>query len=314
MALVVLMALSLAACGKKENGTRMFGDTDLSEYVTLGEYKGITVDTGSDGYKTVYEAQLKSDVSNKDLYEKKLEGKVADGDIANIDYVGKKDGVAFQGGTAQGYDLTIGSHTFIDGFESGLIGVEIGSTVDLNLRFPENYKTAELAGQAVVFTVKVNYVKSQSVPTAETVYEQLGFSSAKEYEDDLKKRAAQILLFNGVYKSSEIDDPPAGEKNEFINATYENYDKMYRTNYGKTFKEVLEGRNMTVADFKAQMSVSADSQLQKTMVYYAILQKEGLKAEYELPSGKAVGQPVLDEITKVEYVVKDFLYDNAKIK
>ena len=83
---------------------------------------------------------------------------VESGDTVNIDFEGKKDGVAFDGGTSQGYNLTIGSGSFIDGFEDGLIGVNVGDTVDLNLTFPEGYQNADLAGQDVVFTVTVNFI------------------------------------------------------------------------------------------------------------------------------------------------------------
>lgn len=83
---------------------------------------------------------------------------VADGDTVNIDYTGYKDGEAFEGGSTNGAgaDLTIGSGTYIDGFESGLIGKKVGDTVDLNLTFPENYGAEDLAGADVVFTVTIN--------------------------------------------------------------------------------------------------------------------------------------------------------------
>jgi trigger factor len=86
---------------------------------------------------------------------------VQEGDTVNIDYAGRyaESGEAFDGGTAQGYDLAIGSHTFIDGFEDGLIGAELGETRDLNLKFPENYGNADLAGVDVIFTVTVNAIK-----------------------------------------------------------------------------------------------------------------------------------------------------------
>ena len=84
---------------------------------------------------------------------------VEDGDLVTIDYVGKKDGEAFSGGSAEGYQLKIGSNTFIDGFEEGLIGVMPGDTVDLDLTFPESYsRNQDLAGQAVVFTVTLDKI------------------------------------------------------------------------------------------------------------------------------------------------------------
>ena len=97
-----------------------------------------------------------------ELVEK--EGKVEDGDITVINFAGFKDGVAFDGGTAENYSLTIGSHTFIPGFEEAIIGMEKGEEKDIDLTFPEDYMSEELKGQKVVFKVKVNEIKTREVP------------------------------------------------------------------------------------------------------------------------------------------------------
>ena len=91
-------------------------------------------------------------------------GKVENGDIAVIDFSGFKDGVAFEGGTAENYSLTIGSKSFIPGFEEAIIGMETGSEKDINLTFPEDYMAEDLRGKEVVFKVKVNEIKSRVVP------------------------------------------------------------------------------------------------------------------------------------------------------
>ena len=316
-ALLVLAAvlLSLCACGKAGTKTLIYGDTDLSEYVKLGEYKGLSVDTKSDEYKTALQGIYDSDLANNDVYNKKLEGTVQNGDVVNIDFEGKKDGVAFEGGTSKGYDLTIGSGSFIAGFEEGLIGVNIGDTVDLNLTFPENYGNAELAGKDVVFTVKVNYVKSTDIGDISEYYEQLGFKSAKKYKADAKARAVKTMLSDMRTENSEVKGYPEKDKEIFVNAVYEFYDSYYQKNYGENFEDVLKNNyNMTVEDFKTEMKSSVEDQTKNTIIYYAVLQKENLKPEYELSEKEKVEQDVLDETLKVEYVVKDFLYDNAKIK
>ena len=181
--MVTVTVLGLAGCGKKAK--RQLYNDKLSKYITLADYKGLKVDTKSDEFKEYYDNMISSDVSANDLYVRKTEGTVANGDTANIDYTGKKDGVAFDGGTAAGYDLTIGSNSFIDGFESGLIGKKIGDTVDLNLTFPESYSSTELAGKAVVFTVKINYVKTDEERKPEDYYSELGFKSLDEYTADV---------------------------------------------------------------------------------------------------------------------------------
>ena len=311
---ISVFMLLLCACGSSAQNTLIYGGTDLSEYVKLGKYKGLTVDTSSDEYKAAYEALVKNDLKDHGIVGKKTKGKVKSGDTANIDYEGKKDGVAFEGGTAQGYDLTIGSNSFISGFEDGLIGVNIGDTVDLNLTFPKNYGNAELAGAAVVFTVKVNYVKDDSAVKIEDSYSELGFKSLEDYKKDAGKRTASNMLFEAVLNESEVSDYPEKDKKILINAVYEYYDNYYKKNNNTDFKTVLAQSNMTRDDFNSQMSQSADSQMKDQMIYYSILRAENLKPEYKLSEKEEFGQEVLDEITKVEKVVKDYLYDNAKIK
>lgn len=158
---VALMVLGLlSGCGSDEG--KALHDMKVEKYVTLGEYTGLNV--------TVPSAEVTEEAQEQYLQqiyfgnaviedeEKITDRAVKDGDFVNIDYEGKKDGVAFDGGTAADQYLGIGTNSFIEGFEAGLIGVNPGETVDLNLTFPEGYQSAELAGQAVVFTVTVNYI------------------------------------------------------------------------------------------------------------------------------------------------------------
>ncbi len=132
--------------------------SNVSDFIELGEYKDINWEEGTAA------KVLNQYLSQKCSPEEKIitDRPIKNGDIANINYVGKKDGVAFDSGTADNYDLTIGSNSFIDGFEEGLIGVSTGETVDLNLTFPEEYPSADLAGAKVVFTVTVNSIKTVS--------------------------------------------------------------------------------------------------------------------------------------------------------
>ena len=197
--LVYLMTAVLAvglftACGNKENtqdpgvtatatpdasGTNNEGtqtpvanrvvlkDLDVAKYVTLGDYKNIEVTMAGPEVD-----QEEWDLINAQVYNDfvtaesggVLDRAVENGDLVNIDYSGKKDGVVFDGGTAAAQQLEIGSGSFIAGFEEGLVGVMPGETVDLNLTFPEVYHNADLEGQAVVFTVTVNFI----YPTSES--------------------------------------------------------------------------------------------------------------------------------------------------
>lgn len=154
---VLLSAAMMGGCGKESGALK---DMKVEKYLTLGEYMGLPVQLPS---AAVDEAQVEE--LFRALYLDSvtpemgiLDREVVQGDTVNIDYEGKKDGVAFAGGTASGAQLEIGSGSFIAGFEDGLVGATPGETRDLDLRFPEGYGNAELAGQAVVFTVTVNYI------------------------------------------------------------------------------------------------------------------------------------------------------------
>lgn len=159
-AAILLMIGMLGGCGTAVVEELPLYQMNVDKYVTLGDYKNI--DVSAEAYEVDeetlngYLASVYASYAYKDFGT--VERAVMDGDTANIDYEGKLDGVAFQGGTDQDYDLTIGSGGFIDGFEEGLIGVMPGETVVLNLTFPENYDNGDLAGKETVFTVTVNYV------------------------------------------------------------------------------------------------------------------------------------------------------------
>jgi len=159
------------------------GEPVAETKVTLGQYKGLTIHEVDSAViaEEIY-TMLQDEYAELAVVDRAAE----EGDTVNINYVGKKDGVAFEGGTddsEEGTDLTLGSGQFIDGFEEGLVGVVAGEVRNLNLTFPENYGNAELAGQAVVFTVTVNAVQESVVPelTDEFAKENLGCDTMAEY-------------------------------------------------------------------------------------------------------------------------------------
>ncbi len=140
-------------------------DIKAADYVTLGEYTGVSVEAS---LKEVTDADVEDYINNLKSSNPPMtevtDRAVQEGDTVNIDYVGKYADTkeAFDGGTASGADLKIGSNSYIEGFESGLVGAEIGETRDLDLTFPENYGATNLAGKAVVFTVTVKSRKVYS--------------------------------------------------------------------------------------------------------------------------------------------------------
>ncbi len=140
-------------------------DIKAADYVTLGEYTGVSVEAS---LKEVTDADVEDYINNLKSSNPPMtevtDRAVQEGDTVNIDYVGKYADTkeAFDGGTASGADLKIGSNSYIEGFESGLVGAEIGETRDLDLTFPEDYGATNLAGKAVVFTVTVNSIKVEA--------------------------------------------------------------------------------------------------------------------------------------------------------
>ncbi len=173
IAAVFASSLFLTACGSKE----YLKDIKAEKYVTLGAYTGIEA--------TVNEPKVPEGAVDSYIYDNYLAPKaekvpvtgraVQEGDVANIDFVGYHDDVAFEGGTGADFDLTIGSGRFIEGFEEGLIGANIGDTRSLNLTFPDPYTNPELAGEDVVFEVTVNSISESKAPAlTDALVKQLG--------------------------------------------------------------------------------------------------------------------------------------------
>ena len=335
LTLVVFWLLALlTACGK--NKTILFSSVDFDKALTLAEYKGITLDTSSDEYGEFYDNVIVSDIKNNSLYIEKTEGTVSEGDIANIDYVGKKDGVAFEGGTDEGYDLEIGSNSFIEGFESGLIGAEIGKTIDLNLTFPEDYGNEELNGADVVFTVTVNSVQTTDGVEPKDIYEDLGYKTLKEYENDVKERATENYFLNLVRSKSEIKEYPDEDVKTLKTQIKDALNNNFTSYYGMSLESYLTQNGMTMIDFENNLLNSQIKPLiEETMPLYAILDKEGVKItdedietkldelvkEYE-SSGtsvdaetikKSVGEYSIENLAVQEKAL-EIIKENAKIK
>ena len=159
--------------------------------VTLGEYKGVAVKKNT---TEVTDAQVDAKVEEeraKQATEVSVEDRaVAEGDTVNLDYAGSVDGVAFAGGTAEGQTLKIGSHTFIPGFEEQMVGMNIGEEKDLDVTFPEQYHSEELAGKAAVFHVKVNAITETQLPELDDDFAKdiSEFDTLDEYKADIRAK------------------------------------------------------------------------------------------------------------------------------
>ncbi len=275
--LVALLCLTLVGCGKDKR--EMF-NVKLEDHVTLSDYKSMEVDKTSKDFKSYYDSIYENFIANAGAYAQIKEGKVKDGDTVNIDYEGKKDGKAFDGGTAKGQNLVIGSKSFIDGFESGLIGKEIGKTVDLNLTFPKDYSEKTLAGQKVVFTVKINYVQELPEKNDETS-KKLGFENKEAMIKKLEENAAknciaqEIITNSSVKKYSDKDKKYYDERYDKYISDAQAYTNQYNAQYGTNIS-LDEMLYYSVGGTANDIKTNFTKEMESYMILYAIMDKEGL--------------------------------------
>ncbi len=307
---VSMIALTAAACGNNGQSTNSTSATSTvatgsavaqeedfnpEDYVTsLGEYIGLEYTMASE---EVTEEEIEDNVQSflSGFPEKITDRAVESGDTANIDFEGKKDGVAFEGGTATGFDLTIGSNSFIAGFEDGLIGKKPGEVVELNLTFPENYREgSELNGADVVFTVTINYIKGDAPTelTDELVAANTEYKTAAEYRESIKKELteqkkdqnkanAQDELFGQVVSSSSIKAVPQQVYDRYY-TRFKNYYENMATIYGVELKDLLQIQlRMTEEDFEEAAKSYADNMSRRIVVMKMIAQKENLDVSDE---------------------------------
>lgn len=365
-----LVVSALAACGEENSetgaGTETLAEatitpsvevvqtegTDLSalpveDYVTLGDYKNLTVSVApkaevtDEEIETSVQSYFYNDASYLAAEDFLKEGTVKEGDVVLIDYEGKKDGVAFDGGTATDDTLGIGSGQFIDGFEEGLVGVKAGETVDLKLTFPESYSNADLAGQAVVFTVTVKGIATLS----DAIVAKLGIegvSTVKEYKDsigeyldDQNESTYYSNLTNAIYtalvENNTVTKIPSSiyeVQRETIIQQISSVAAYYGVD-GDTYTQMNIGMNLadyaiTVAESNAQLIVICQALANAEKLTVTDEEIDTFVADYIANDGMSYG---IDSVeTFYEYNSKDdvrtllllekvvdFMSDNAKI-
>ena len=254
----------------------------IEAFVTVGDYKGLeltkTVETVSDEYVDEY-IQSNLEFSPLDLPD---DAKIENGMVANINYVGRIDGVAFDGGTGQDYDLKIGSGSFIDGFEDQLVGAKKGDEVIVKVTFPQDYFSEELAGKDAEFTVTVNQVKE--IPTEATdewIQAVSDYNNLEEYreflrEDMQKKEDAHYLAEMRAEAWSLVRDK--AEFTQYPKELYDKYEAMVWSElegmadmYGMNLQELMTNFGVT----KGYVTSEAKNYTQVELIAEYILMKEG---------------------------------------
>ncbi len=263
-----------------------YSHLNYDKYVKVGKYKGLTyTKTKATVTQKEINAQIKSNVQAKATTKTVKTGTVKKGDTVSIDYVGKINGKKFDGGSATDYTLKIGSGTFIDGFEDGLIGEKVGSKVELHLTFPSDYSTKKLRNKKVVFTVTINSKKVTETPTYNLAFvkKYTNFKTKEAYEASVKKQllatkeqqnesTVQSTLWQEILASSKVKKYPSRQLKYETNKLKETYTKTAKQ-YGMTLKKLLKAQGMTEKDLKTQ----AKSTVKAKLVIYSIAKKEGIE-------------------------------------
>lgn len=258
---------------------------DALKYVDLGEYKGLEVSKAQiDVDDDTLENVLASELAQQAYQQEVTDRPAKEGDTVNIDYKGMKDGVAFEGGTAQGYDLTLGSGRFIDGFEDGLIGAETGQTLKLDLTFPDPYKNnPDLAGQPVVFEVTVNKITETVTPelTDEYAAANSDYATAEEYREGLRdvmrEQNKKNAVVDALTAQAKFQEPP-----ENLTAYYQ-YDMIQQTSYqaaayyGLSFEQFLEASEMTQEQFLENNAAQIEENVRRDILMEAVIASEKLE-------------------------------------
>ena len=315
-----------------------------NDYVTITKYKDVEIDkVDADAVSdNDVEAQINSVLQSKSTTTEVTDRAAQTGDTVTIDYEGKKDGVAFDGGTATDAQLTLGSGQFIDGFEDGVVGHNIGDTFDLDLTFPENYGNSDLAGQAVVFTVTVNYIQpaqdgefsdevisnfgidgvTNEEELRQYAYDYLNENAQQNYETNVQQAVMDAFMANNTFTSV-----PEALVQKYSDAAESSITSMASA-YGvdaDTFTQYYYGQ-----DLATFLSTYAEQSAKQDIALQAVANKENLNISDEeldqmlqdraTAAGYDTTSEYIGETSKEDYreyflydKVLDYLVENAQI-
>ena len=259
--------------------------------VELGEYKGIQVEKAPIEVKDEeIEAQITKEREANSRTVTVDDRAVAQGDIVTLDFEGFVDGVAFEGGKGENYDLTIGSNTIIPGFEDQLVGAEIGKELDVNVTFPEEYGAKELAGKAAVFKCKVNGIKVKELPAVDDEFAQevSEFDTLDEYKADIKAkllkekeneaaRAKEDAVIGKIIEGAKMEIPDAMVEYQTRQMLDEFAQRIQ--SQGISLDQYFQFTGLTEEKYMEEMKPRALQNIQSRLVLEAVAQAENLVAE-----------------------------------
>lgn len=312
---------------------------DASQYVTLGDYKGMDVTVEGDFDVTDEDVREEVELEISMMgpeYATPNREIVKDGDQVNVDYLGKIDGETFEGGTAQDRDIVIGSGMMIDGFEDGLIGKKVGETVDLNLKFPDDYANTDVAGKDVVFTVTINslqeprevtydtltddYIKSKTGMESVDDYLKEVRSAMEEEAQNMKEQRTTSAVLDKLREVCKVSGHPEGLDEERMEQDLQYYRDMASAQ-GADLETMLSYYGMTEEGLREQIEEATSDNVDVELILQAIADKEGITKDeeaYQAYIKEVLSQGVYEDEDQLysdfskEYVRRQFCMDKAR--
>lgn len=266
---------------------------EVKPEVELGEYKGLEAEKPS---TEINDADVEAELNKLQQRHAKIntldEGEVAQGDVAVIDFEGFVDGEAFPGGKGENYPLEIGSGSFIPGFEEQLVGAKIGEERDVNVTFPEEYHSAELAGKAAVFKVKVNSIRRKELlPVDDEFAKDVSeFDTLEELKTDIRNRlketaekkaeiAVKEQLIQKAVEQATVEIPPVMVDTRLNVMLNDMAQRLQRQ--GISFEDYLRFTGADIDTVRADLKPEAEKSIRSDLVLEAIARKEQIDATDE---------------------------------
>ncbi len=273
---------------KAEVGTtRLVSVENVDKYITIGEYKGLTLDNTVDAI-TDDDVQAQIDQDLQDKAEPVSDG-AKEGDLVTVNYVGTKNGQTFDGGTANNYDFVIGQGQMFDEFENGVIGMKKGETKEIKIDFPSDYADETLAGQEVVYKVTVQNVRRAGELTDEWVAKNTDYTTVDEYQESVRsqleeeaKNSAQEVLKNTawstVLENSEVKEYPQEDVDSAI-SEFKSSMEVYAKQADMTLEEFIDSQGISQDDFDEQCQQYAEGKVKQNLIVQGIMDAEGLSLD-----------------------------------
>ncbi len=296
-----------------DEGVTLVAVTPVKPEVKIGSYKGMKI---KEFAYTVKDADIDKELDRlRDRNARKVD--VTDrpcqnGDIVNIDFVGTVDGVKFDGGGAEGFDLTLGSGQFIPGFEDQVVGMNIGDKKDVNVKFPENYQAESLKGKDAVFAVKLNSIKGKELPelTDAFIKDATGSETIEEYKQKTRERlqkqadknaldATENSILEAISATAEAEIPQAMIEREIDGLVQKfEYQLMYQ---GLKLQDYLDFIKVSKEDFRKNYEEQAKKNVLNQLIISQIIKDEKIEATAEEVDAKVAEQAASVDKSAEEY-------------